>query len=102
MLRLTPADVQVFYEFFVFRFQNKTITHALATALHFLIDAICCFVTCVFITEITKFGAGRLRPNFLQVATAELILAHRENMDHLSCQRIEPLKKISREQRLSL
>lgn len=56
----------VFYEFFVFRFQNKTITHALATALHFLIDAICCFVTCVFITEITKFGAGRLRPNFLQ------------------------------------
>ena len=62
--------LQVFYEFFVFRFQNKTITHALATALHFLIDAICCFVTCVFITEVTKFGAGRLRPDFLQVTTA--------------------------------
>jgi membrane-associated phospholipid phosphatase len=56
----------VFYEFIVFRFQNKTITHALATFVHFLADALCCFVTCVFITEVTKFGAGRLRPDFLQ------------------------------------
>lgn len=60
--------MQVFYEFFVFRFQNKTITHAAATAVHFFVDALCCFVTCVFITEVTKFSAGRLRPDFLQVA----------------------------------
>ena len=35
--------------------------------LHFLVDAVCAFVTVVFITELTKFLAGRLRPNFLQV-----------------------------------
>ena len=35
--------------------------------LHFLVDAVCSFVTVVFITELTKFLAGRLRPNFLQV-----------------------------------
>lgn len=56
----------VFYEFIVFRFQNQTITHATATFVHFLADAICAFVTCIFITEVTKFGAGRLRPDFLQ------------------------------------
>jgi len=56
----------VFYEFFVFRFQNKTITHATATFVHFLADALCAFITSIFITEVTKFGAGRLRPDFLQ------------------------------------
>ena len=59
---------QVFYEFYVFRFQNKDITHAAATAIHFLADAVCCFVTCIFITEVTKLAAGRLRPDFLQVS----------------------------------
>ena len=58
----------MFYEFYVFRFQNKTITHAAATAVHFLADAVCCFVTCIFITEVTKLSAGRLRPDFLQVS----------------------------------
>lgn len=58
----------MFYEFYVFRFQNKDITHAAATAIHFLADAVCCFVTCIFITEVTKLAAGRLRPDFLQVS----------------------------------
>lgn len=64
---LKRSCVQIFYEFFVFRFQNRTITHALSTFVHFLLDAICSFVTVVFITEVTKYAAGRLRPDFLQV-----------------------------------
>ena len=46
---------------------NRHISNAVATMLHFLVDAVCSFVTVVFITELTKFLAGRLRPNFLQV-----------------------------------
>ncbi len=87
---LTLQLWQVFYEFFVFRFQNKTITHATATALHFLLDAICCFVTCVFITEVTKFGAGRLRPNFLQVRTPPLAACRIEdNQARLGCNKFK-------------
>ena len=47
---------------------NKHINNAIATMLHFLVDGVCSFVTVVFITELTKFLAGRLRPNFLQVS----------------------------------
>lgn len=42
----------------------------MATMLHFLVDAVCAFVTVIFITELTKFLAGRLRPNFLQASAA--------------------------------
>ena len=46
---------------------NSHITNAVATTIHFAVDCICSFITVEFVTELTKFLAGRLRPNFLQV-----------------------------------
>ena len=49
--------------------ENYHITNAVATFCHFLLDAVCAFVCVVMVTEITKFAAGRLRPDFLSVSS---------------------------------
>ena len=49
--------------------ENYHITNAMATFCHFLLDAVCAFVCVIMVTEITKFAAGRLRPDFLSVSS---------------------------------
>ncbi|KAL3150399.1 hypothetical protein ABBQ32_000237 [Trebouxia sp. C0010 RCD-2024] len=54
------------FEFCIYRVENWHITNAVATSMHFLVDAICAFATVECFTEATKMSAGRLRPDFFQ------------------------------------
>ena len=61
MLAITVVVGELVYS----RHQNKGITDAVATALHFVLDGVQSFVFGLVWTVITKFVAGGLRPDFL-------------------------------------
>jgi phosphatidate phosphatase len=54
------------FEFIIYRKENFHITNAVATFVHYLLDCLCAFICVIMVTEITKFAAGRLRPDFLE------------------------------------